>query len=144
MSSSCCLTLVYVFGKSRYKKAEHVTACRDSSETTEHRALQNHVGLIEARAEMWGFYPHCIHRDMEVMQQALSFYQIFTRGETHCITQIPKDPSKTLCAEHQYRYNLFFKINRRQSQKCIVCSQKGFYTSICTSRQRLMILGHKY
>lgn len=68
---------------------------------------QNHLGLGEVKGEMWGFYAHCIRRDTGICSELFLSIKYSHRGETHCITRIPVDPSKTLCTTHQYRYILF-------------------------------------
>lgn len=55
--------LVYI-KKCQYLKVEDKSKiCHNSCETTEQRALQNHLGLRGVRGEMWGFYPHYIRRE---------------------------------------------------------------------------------
>lgn len=63
---------------------------------------------------MWGFYPHCIHRDTRICSKLFLWIKYSHRGETHCITQIPMDLPKTLCTVHQRRYSSLYKLNRQQ------------------------------
>lgn len=58
------------------------------------------------------------------MQQALSLYQIFTQGRNALYNTGPHR-SKTLCTVHQYRYILFYKVNRLHPHKLYFLSMKS-------------------